>query len=725
MAELDFAGLAARLLASAETLLPAWLPAGRRSGHEFVCGNLAGEPGKSLSVNLTTGVWADFAADTKGGDLVSLYAAIHGMTQAQAYHQLGGEVPRGTSKTETIAAHKAPRTVTAVKPNGATQGFTGIHPKHGLPAHLYAYRDIDGEILFFVARYHTEAGKTFAPWIYDGSRWIARAYPAPRPLYGLELLAAAPLLPVLVVEGEKTADAARALISPARQLVVTWCGGAQAFQHADWTPLTDRRVTIWPDADSAGRRAAAGIASLLLPLAATVSVIDPTDRPEGWDLGDAEPGTPFADLIRYAKPRTKLLQRPSQQPAVTVPAAPQPASPAAEGDTALHFRSQSQAWEYFGLDTTNGGKPHANADTVSRVLAKHPIGMVLWYDAFRGVVMRRETATTSRPWNDADSDLLLVMLQRDIFLPRVTEAHMEPAINLVARATTVHPVKSWLESLPPWDGDERCEDLFCSGFGAEPSDYHRAASLAFLISMVARVYDPGCLVRLMPVLEGAQWTGKSTGLRALAHPWYFECLSRLDSKDFYQDIQGYWLIELSELSSLLRASVEAVKGCISRRDDVYRASYGRRSEPHLRQCVFAGTTNSNDWQIDDTGGTRFLPIATGAVNMDWLIAQRDQLFAEALHRYRAGQSWHEVPADIAQLEQERRHIGDAWYDDIERYTALLSRVTVREIMIALELDITNRRNAESYRICRILSQLGFVRARTGRERYYMRSVCAR
>ena len=86
--KLDFTGLAQRLLINSETLVPQWLPGGRRRGHEWVCGDLGGGEGTSLSVNLLSGRWADFATDDRGGDLISLYAAIHELPMAEAYREL-------------------------------------------------------------------------------------------------------------------------------------------------------------------------------------------------------------------------------------------------------------------------------------------------------------------------------------------------------------------------------------------------------------------------------------------------------------------------------------------------------------------------------------------------------------------------------------------------------------------------------------------------------------
>ena len=93
MNKLDFTALAQRLLISADTLVPQWLAGGRRRGHEWVCGDLAGGEGDSCSVNLLSGRWADFATSERGGDLISLYAAIQEITMGEAYRELSDEAP--------------------------------------------------------------------------------------------------------------------------------------------------------------------------------------------------------------------------------------------------------------------------------------------------------------------------------------------------------------------------------------------------------------------------------------------------------------------------------------------------------------------------------------------------------------------------------------------------------------------------------------------------------
>lgn len=160
-------------------------------------------------------------------------------------------------------------------------------PNLGDPSHVWIYREAAGNEVGRVARYETPQGKEVRPWRREGNRWVSKGLPKPRPLYGADLLAQRAIVPVLVVEGEKCADAARTVIG-SQYIVVTWAGGAKAASDTDWTPLRGRKVTIWPDADAPGRKAAATIAATLTRIgAALVSVTDVSERPEKWDVADA------------------------------------------------------------------------------------------------------------------------------------------------------------------------------------------------------------------------------------------------------------------------------------------------------------------------------------------------------------------------------------------------------------------------------------------------------
>lgn len=177
------------------------------------------------------------------------------------------------------------------------------HRQHGTPAATWTYRDADGRPLFLVARFNPPGRrKEILPYTYGTLRgrrgWHWKGPPTPSALYRLPELAARPDAPVLVAEGEKSADAAAALFP--EHVAVTWQGGAQRVKGADWKPLAGRRVLVWPDNDAAGMGAAADVVKAARATgAASVAVVQiPAEWPDGWDVADALPDGVTVDTLR-------------------------------------------------------------------------------------------------------------------------------------------------------------------------------------------------------------------------------------------------------------------------------------------------------------------------------------------------------------------------------------------------------------------------------------------
>ena len=135
---------------------------------------------------------------------------------------------------------------------------------------------------------------------------------------------------------------------------------------------------------------------------------------------------------------------------------------------------------------------------------------------------------------------------------------------------------------------------------------------------------------------------------------------------------GAWVIELPELDAISRAEFSRIKAFMSRAVDRFRPPYGRRLIESPRQCVFVGTVNHGEYLRDETGGRRFWPVTCGQINLEALRRDRDQLWAEAVVRYRKGEHWWlEEPDAVkaAMEEQEFRYSTDPWEEPVAAWLA--------------------------------------------------------
>jgi P4 family phage/plasmid primase-like protien len=338
MSEIDFKGLAHALRYRTRELLPEWLPGGKIVGKEYTCADIHGGQGSSFKVNIESGIWKDFAADQKGGDLISLYATIKGISQIEAARALQSYVGSSYETTRQSKVRPTDERLGPPPPGVGKPVFT--HFKFGEPQGIWTYKDSDGSVLFYTARYFNkeENKKEFLPysWSLASSKWVRKLWPAPRPLYGLDLLAKHPKTAVLVVEGEKACEAARKFINPGTYVVVSWASGASASMLTDWTPLHGRKVLLWPDADlktypndhNVGRSnmgqfkpeheqpgfiAMQKIAKELVDHCPEVKILKTfqCSRIDGWDAADAyDEGMDWEKFKAWARPRAQIYKKP-------------------------------------------------------------------------------------------------------------------------------------------------------------------------------------------------------------------------------------------------------------------------------------------------------------------------------------------------------------------------------------------------------------------------------
>lgn len=334
----------------------------------------------------------------------------------------------------------------------------------------------------------------------------------------------------------------------------------------------------------------------------------------------------------------------------------------------------------------------------------------------------RASDSLPRPVTEVDATRLREWLERNDF-PAPADGDAYRALIATAHDAAFHPVRSYLTPLR-WDGVPRIDTWLIDHLGVSDTPLHRAFGSRWLIAGVARIMRPGCKVDTVLILEGDQGRMKSTALNVLAGAWFTDQMPPLDSKDAMLQLRGHWVIEFGELGSLGKAEANRAKNFLSSTTDTYRAPYGRRVEKHLRQCVFGATVNpgSGSYYRDETGARRFWPVLCGEtwepgrkVDIDALRAVRDQLWAEAQHRFERGEKWwlHEPEFERAQegVTAERED-DDPWAEPVLRYAASVDRdfvTTSDALLLAIGLPVGQHTEPQQRRVAAVLRRAGWTK----------------
>ena len=275
-----------------------------------------------------------------------------------------------------------------------------------------------------------------------------------------------------------------------------------------------------------------------------------------------------------------------------------------------------------------------------------------------------DKTSKERDWTDADDAGLRHYMERAYKIKG--KSVIEDAWLLIAEENRYHPVRDYLNGLV-WDGTPRVETLFVDYLGAEDSKYIREITKKSLVAAVARIFAPGIKYDNVLVLVGPQGCGKSYILKLLGRDWFSDSLTTVQGKEAYEQIQGFWIIEMAELAALKRYEVESIKQFTAKSEDAYRAAYGRHVETYKRQCVFFGSTNTYDFLKDMTGNRRFWPVdvnperATKNMWNELDDAAIGQIWAEAVSLFRRDEKIHIDDTELKHLAEEAqdRHLEES------------------------------------------------------------------
>jgi len=322
------------------------------------------------------------------------------------------------------------------------------------------------------------------------------------------------------------------------------------------------------------------------------------------------------------------------------------------------------------MDVDTQGKPMKTMKNLRTTLENDPnLKGLLRLNLFSGRIdvtgpLPWRRPGTTKTWGDDDAAQLRIYLEP--FFGKLPKNDILDAIAASASNQAHHPVRDYLNGLT-WDGAYRLDTLFVDYLGAENSEYVQAVTRKAFTAAVARVMRPGAKYDTMLVLVGTQGRHKSTILAKMGGEWFSDSLRTFGDKDAMETIQGTWLNEVAEMQAMGKADVDAVKAFLTKTNDYYRAAYGRYTADRPRQCVFFGTTNSKECLVDPTGGRRWWPVdidqrqRTKNVFQD-LDNERDQLWAEAVTRWKLGEPLH-LPGKLEEAAvriQEEHRARHAW-----------------------------------------------------------------
>ena len=349
-----------------------------------------------------------------------------------------------------------------------------------------------------------------------------------------------------------------------------------------------------------------------------------------------------------------------------------------------------------GLELDKSGHVKNTLHNLTLILENDPnLKGVVFNQLLDGMEIKGEVPWKhpSKFWRDADDAQLISYV--DTHYGTFSARNYDIAVTKVADDRAYHPIREFIESLPEWDKIPRVDTLLVDYLGAADTAYVRAVTRKTLCAAISRVLRPGCKFDSMLVLNGPQGVGKSTLIAKLAGEWFSDSLNLGDTKDktAAEKLQGYWILEIGELAGLKKAEVETLRSFLSRQNDIYRAAFGKRATPHLRQCVFFGTTNAESGYLrDTTGNRRFWPVKTpgNGKKQSWNLTHEEilQIWAEALVYVRQGEKLYLSAEMDALAKDEQREAMES--DEREGL--------VREYLDTLlperwaEMDLFERRN---------------------------------
>jgi len=319
-----------------------------------------------------------------------------------------------------------------------------------------------------------------------------------------------------------------------------------------------------------------------------------------------------------------------------------------------------------------------------------------------------------------DSSYIDVRLQLEAAGYQPTDKDLPGAIMRLAEDNRYNPVADYLNALR-WDGKARIDRWLQHVFGVDDTALHRAFGSMFLISAAARALRPGVKVDTMLILEGEQGIKKSSAVTALfGEEFVLNGLRVFHGQEAGLSLQGRWAVDMGELGGMGKADVRDVKHFLALTTDNFRPLWGKHFVNRARRIVFIGSTNEQGYLKDATGARRFWPIACRKVDLDLLRERRDQLWAEAVQRLSAGESWWIDKGSALDHEaaviQAERYNETVWAPAIGRYleqpdTRMRGCVTAADVLSGIGITTDRQTRDAEMTVTGHLTFLGWRKKR--------------
>lgn len=643
----DYKAAAARILPRARELVPQWLPGGHFEGPEYSCASLSGGKGRSCKINTETGAWSDFSTGDKGGDIIDLYAKIHNIKSYEAIKILMPDFlkPQTMTKVE----------VTPVKKPADIEPPNFTHYRYGEPQFVWTYKDTDGSDIYYIARYWDSESdkKQIVPWVWcsTSNQWKNRQFAKDkRPIYNLDLITKNPDKPILIVEGEKAAEAAMKLTKA--YIVTTWTGGGNAVDKNDWSPIYGRKVLLWPDFDEPGFKAVAWLSGMLYsrcPEVKNLNIPRNENLTKGFDAADLlDLGLHFST---WAKPFVKLIEKQSE-----------PAPQATVGNFPTNndnfngppgYLQSSIGIQYSFPNTGSKGKIKSTYDNFKHLI--NNISVVVRYNVIKKTEEILIPGQTFSIDNMANASL--AHLTSEAHMMEFPTSNIGEYVTLMADKNPYNPIATWITS-KPWDGKSRIQALYDTVKSTDDK-LKEMLMRRWFISAVAAAFQPnGISAHGVLVFQGDQEIGKTFWFKRLV-PRELEATADgmiLDpsDKDSVKQICSYWLVELGELDATFkRADMARLKAFITKDRDKLRAAFAKRESEYARRTVFFGSVNPDDFLNDDENRRFWVVECLSIDNTHQLDMQ--QLWAEFYEIYKSGEQWTLKPDERIVLKNSNEY----------------------------------------------------------------------